>query len=244
MKNDKVAVYTGSRNIYSDMLAASKSLIAHSDVDKVYFLIEDDVFPYELCDLIETRNVSDQLYFDPWGPNMTTRFTYFAMIRAALAQEFPDLSRILSLDCDTFCVRDVSRLWELPIDDLYFAASIEPARSKCGLQYTNVGVALMNLDKLRNGKCDECIDVLNKHKFTFVDQDVMNYLCQGYIYPMHSEYNANEFTEPVQNPRIVHFAGMKREIWHRHPVAKKYMDILWNDVMSIRKQNLEFPDSV
>lgn len=244
MKNDKVAVYTGSRNIYSDMLAASKSLIAHSDVDKVYFLIEDDVFPYELCDLIETRNVSNQLYFDPWGPNMQSKFTYFAMMRAALALEFPDDKRILSLDCDTFCVRDISHLWELPINDYYFAASKEPHRSICGMIYTNVGVALMNLEKLRNGKAQECIDVLNRQKFDYLDQDVMNYLCQGYIYPMHSEYNANSWTESVQNPRIVHFAGLSRDRWHKHPIFSKYDTVTWDEVMLLRKQNLEFPDSM
>jgi hypothetical protein len=44
----KVAVYAGTRNIYKDMLPSVKSLLIHSDVDKIYFLIEDDIFPYEL----------------------------------------------------------------------------------------------------------------------------------------------------------------------------------------------------
>ena len=237
----KVAVYTGSRNIYDDMEIASKSLIANSDVDKIYFLIEDDEYPKDLPDIIETKNLSNQQYFQPWGPNMTTRFTYFAMIRAALSKEFEDLDRILSLDCDTIAVRDVSHIWELPIDDYYFAASKEPGRSEFGLIYTNVGVALMNLDKLRNGKADECIDVLNRQKFQFVDQDVMNYLCAGYVYDMHSEYNANEFTTPVQNPRIIHFAGMKRENWRRHPLVKKYETMSWDDVFILRKHNLDYP---
>ncbi len=239
----KCAVYTGSKNIYEDMVMVAKSLIAHSDVDKIYFLIEDDKFPLDICDIIETRNVSEQTYFEPWGPNMTTHFTYFAMMRAALALEFPDLDKILSLDCDTFCRRDVSHLWELPIEDYYFAASSEPGRSRDGLLYTNVGVNLMNLKKLRDtGKAAECIDVLNARRYTFVDQDVMNYLCQGYIYDMHSEYNANEYTKPCQNPRIVHYAGMKRENWHRMPLAKKYLNMSWDEVFEIRKQNELYPE--
>lgn len=238
----KVAVYTGSRNIYSDMVMSAKSLTAFSDVDKIYFLIEDDIFPEELPDHIETINMSGQQYFDPWGPNMTTNFTYFAMLRAALGDIFNDYDRILSLDCDTVCVRDVSHLWELPIDDYYFSASIEPHRSTCGLIYTNVGVCLMNLDKLRtNEKTDEFIDVLNRQKFTFVDQDVMNYLCQGYIYEMNSEYNANNFTKPCQNPRIIHFAGMKRDNWLRHPKAKYYNEISWDDIFKLQKQNKSYP---
>ena len=38
----KAAVYTGTQNLYGGMIAAAKSLIANSDVDEVWFLIEDD----------------------------------------------------------------------------------------------------------------------------------------------------------------------------------------------------------
>ena len=239
----KIAVYTGSRNIYPDMVMSAKSLTAFSDVDKIYFLIEDDDFPEELPDHIETMNVSDQEYFFPWSPNNKTHFTYFAMLRAALGDIFKQYDRILSLDCDTIAIRDVSHIWEYPIDDYYFSASIEPGRSKYGLMYTNVGVCLMNLKLLRETeKTQECIEVLNRQQFTFVDQDVMNYLCQGYIYEMNSEYNANEFTLPCQNPRIIHFAGMKRDSWHRHPKAKYYNELSWKEVFELQKRNRQYPD--
>lgn len=240
---EKIAVYTGSRNIYEDMLISAKALIAHSDVDKIYFFTEDDIFPFEIPkELIEIRNVSNQTYFDPRGLNMKTRFTYFAMMRAALSKEFPEYDRILSLDCDTIPIRDVSHIWEYPIDDYYYAASIEPHRCVAGLMYTNVGVALMNLKKQREtGKVDEYINVLNRQRFIYVDQDVMNYLSQGYIYEMDSEYNANEYTLPTNNPRIIHFAGFKRDIWRMHPKAKHYEKASWDDIMRERKQNLAYP---
>ena len=240
---DKCAVYTGSKNIYDDMLACSKSLIANSDVDKIYFLIEDDIFPFETPnDIIEPINVSDQEYFNFWGPNMKTKFTYFAMMRAALAKVFPKHDKILSLDCDTICIRDVSHIWELPISDSYFSASKEAHRSIAGLMYTNVGVALMNLKKQREtGKVDEYIDILNRQKFNYVDQDVMNYSSQGYIYEMNSEYNANEWTNPCQNPRIIHFAGISRDKWHTHPKFKHYRDATWDDIFIERKHNLQYP---
>lgn len=239
----KIAVYTGSRNIYSDMEMSAKALTAFSDVDKIYFLIEDDIFPSKLPDHIKTINISNQEYFNPWSPNMTTKFTYFAMLRAALGDIFKQYDRILSLDCDTIPIRNVSHIWELPIDDYYFAASKEPHRSHDGLLYTNVGVCLMNLKRLRDtGKTYECIDVLNIRKYTFVDQDVMNYLCQGYIYDMNSEYNANNYTDSCQNPRIIHFAGMKRENWLKHPKAKFYNQVSWDDIFKMQKQNLSYPD--
>ena len=222
---------------------SAKSITAFSDVDKIYFLIEDDIFPEELPDHIETINMSDQEYFMPWSPNNTTHFTYFAMLRAALGDIFKEYDRILSLDCDVVAIRDISHLWEYPIDDYYFSASIEPHRSICGLMYTNVGICLMNLEKLRStGKTDECIDVLNRQHFQFVDQDVMNYLCQGYIYEMNSEYNANNFTKSCQNPRIIHFAGMKRDVWTKHPKAKYYRDLSWDEVFIMQQRNKKYPN--
>jgi hypothetical protein len=38
----RAAVYSGTRNIYDKMLIAAKSLLMHSNVEKIYFLIEDD----------------------------------------------------------------------------------------------------------------------------------------------------------------------------------------------------------
>ena len=44
----KAAVYCATRNLYLDLIPAVKSLLANSDVDRVYLLIEDDAFPEEL----------------------------------------------------------------------------------------------------------------------------------------------------------------------------------------------------
>lgn len=42
----KTAVYTGTKNLYPHMIPAIKSLLFNSDVDIIYLLIEDDVFPF------------------------------------------------------------------------------------------------------------------------------------------------------------------------------------------------------
>ena len=44
----KIAIYSGTKNVYKNMIPSMKSLLLYSDVDKIYFLIEDDIFPYEL----------------------------------------------------------------------------------------------------------------------------------------------------------------------------------------------------
>ena len=224
----KAAAYCGTRNLYADMIPAVKSLLIHSYVERIYLIIEDDSFPYYLPDCVTTINVSGQEYFRPGGPNMNSRFTWMAMMRATLCHLFPDLDRILSLDIDTIAVQDVSNLWDLPIDDCYFAASMEPIRTKKDFLYTNIGVCLYNLKKLRDGKADRVIRELNRKPYRFLEQDVMNDLCQGAIYDMPSDYNANDWVLPSENPKIVHYAGIR--VWNNTPLVQEYRDIPWSEI--------------
>ena len=142
------AIYSGTRNLYPHMATAVKSLIANSPVERVWLLIEDEEFPHELPDIVRCHDVSSQTLFPNGGPNMTSRFSYMALMRAALCHVI-DADAVLSLDCDTICRRDVTPIWDLPIDDCYFSATPEWHRSKNGLQYCNAGVTLFNLKKLR-----------------------------------------------------------------------------------------------
>ncbi len=208
------AVWCGTSNLHNVMKASCRSLLAHSHVDHCYLLT--DKAPKECYYIDDPRvewKVIDNKWFDPEGPNMTSQFTWMAMVRAALIYILPeDLDVVLSLDCDTICVENIDDIWKLPVDNYYFSAAMEPDRCKHGLQYCNTGVALYNLKKLRNGKADEVIDVLNRQRFSFVEQDVFSYLCQGYILNMPSYFNCTEYTLKCTAPKIKHFAGHKHYI--------------------------------
>lgn len=230
----KVAVYTGTRNLYSDMVPAAKSLLLHSDVEKIYFLIEDDDFPIELPEEIECINVSDQTYFRPDGANGRTRFTYMAMMRAALSKVFPDLDTILALDCDTIVEHDISDIWDLPIEHKVLAASHETHRLD---EYVNIGVTLYNLKLLReSGLVDKVIENLNEIKYPFVEQDCFNKTCRGLLYDMPSEYNATAFTTRTNTPKIIHYAGVKE--WGHFPGVNKYRDISFAEIAKLRKKKI------
>ena len=228
----KYAAYCGTRNIYGDMETAAKSLIYNSDVDKVFFVIEDDEFPTELPPLVHCVNVSGQEFFKPDGPNMKSQYTYMAMMRIALCHVLPDVDRVLSLDCDTIVQRDASAVWDMPIDDCYFSATPEWHRSAHGLQYCNAGVTLFNLEKMRDGKADECIEVLNKHFLRWVEQDVANYLCLGRIHEMPAYYNGNEWTNH-NNPDVVikHYAGVPGHQWRNRAEVMHWRNMPWEEVM-------------
>ena len=72
----KAAVYAGTKNLYSDMVTAAKSLAMNSGVDVIYFLIESDTFPYYLPPYVKTINVSEQRYFPKACPNVYKKWTY------------------------------------------------------------------------------------------------------------------------------------------------------------------------
>lgn len=232
----KAAIYTGTRNLYKHMIPAIKSLIVNSDVEKIYVGIEDPTFPEWLPDICEILDLSGQTIFPPDGPNMKSRYTYMAMMRAALTKILPeDLDRVLSLDVDTIVDKNISDLWELPIDDCYFAASHEFHMTNEKFLYTNVGVCLFNLRKLRDGKADEVIRMLNTRQFGWLEQDVMNLLCQGYIYDMPPEFNAHYYTKNPPDPKIIHHIGDNSRL-SEHQDVRKYTGMSWNDVMERRKK--------
>lgn len=228
------AVYCGTRNLYGDMETAAKSLVANSDVDRVHFLIEDGSFPRPLPEIVECHDVGGQRFFPPEGANARTAFTYMALMRAALAlmPELDGIDRIVSLDCDTVCVGDVSPLWDVDVSCSYLAAAPEVwARSRPGLAYCNVGVMVQNLELMRDcGKAAEIVDVLNAQWFAWPEQDALNYLCQGFIAPLPGGYNRCPWVIDDGSPtRIIHYAA--RGNWRNEPPVAEYRGMSWDEAM-------------
>jgi len=229
---EKVAAYCGTRNLYADMEMSAKSLVANSRVDRIHFFIEDPDFPSELPDIVQVHDASAQTFIKPDAPSNATQYTYMALLRAALFKLLPDDAAVLSLDCDTVAVADCTAIWDAPLDGCYFAAVPESWMDRRGTVYANAGVVLYNLAKLRDGKGDEVLQVLNSHYFRYCEQDAMNWLCQGRIAELGPEYNwccvVNKGGKP--GPRIIHYAA--RDDWRGEPEAVKYRDMTWDEAMA------------
>ena len=207
----KAAVYCGTRNLYRTMYIAAKSLLIHSDVNKIYFLIEDNEVGFELPQEIECINISDQPYFKSDGPNFNSSWTYMVLIRAALSKIFPNLDTILSLDTDTIINENISDLWETPLNNYYLAAVREPEKSINDKIYINMGVVLFNLKKIREDKIDDkIIYALNTISYEYNEQDCINELCAGKILELSSDYNVNNYSMPANHRKISHFAAIKK----------------------------------
>lgn len=230
----KHALYSGTKNLYGDMQTAAKSLIANSDVDKVWLLTEGD-YDYWLPDMCEVLDVSGQQFFPADSPNMASPFSYMSLMRAALAlmPELADVDRILSLDVDTVCLRDVSGIWDMPVDGLYFSASREDKMCFKNMLYCNTGVAIYNLEMLRDGKAREVVDCLNWRRYPNIEQDVFSFLCQGHIHDMPSEYNSTRFTDATNVVRIKHFAADRTEVWRRAREVVDYRELPWDRALEL-----------
>ena len=236
-KNMRVAAYCGTRNLYQMMVPAIRSLLDNSNVERIYLVIEDDKFPYQLPPQVKIINGSNQTFFKKDGPNMNSRFTYMAMMRAALCYLLPHHDKVLSLDIDTIVVQDISDLWDIDLGDNYFVACVEPDRCWGGKwhketdprMYYNVGVTMFNLKKMREDKAEEIIQDLNVSKYDFIEQDCMNKLCQGGILNLSNDFNCMKYSGYQYcghsfDPKIIHFAGIKDWFNINSKELKKYKE--------------------
>ena len=221
----RAAVYCGTRNVYQDMIPSMKSLLIHSNVEKIYFLIEDDEFPYELPPEVECINVSNQQWFPSSSLNMKNRCSYMVLLRAAFPKIFPNIDRILSIDNDTIVKENISELWSLDINNYYIAGCIEPSKSTPTFDYINMGIAMINLDAWRkNGIDDKLIEELNTYYFEETEQTAINIACQGHILILNSMYNRNNYTNlRIGKEKIIHYAAIKG--WQNFPLVQKYRNI-------------------
>lgn len=205
----RAAVYSGTRNVYKYLYASAKSLLIHSNVEKIYFLIEDDIFPYELPKEIECINVGKQTYFLPDSPNYENICTYMVLLRAAYTKIFPNLDKILTIDMDAIVNEDISELWDLDLTDYYLAAVEEDSPLGQGKKYFNMGIAMLNLKKIREDhKDDELIQNLNTYWYQFKEQDCFNEVFYNKVLFLPSDYNACIYAKEPEHEKITHFAGI------------------------------------
>lgn len=239
----RAVVYSGTRNLYSGMVTAAKSLLYNANIDKVFFLIEDAEFPYDIPSEIECIDVSKQTFFDPRGPNYASHWTYMVLMRAALTKVFPELDKILSLDVDTIVEDDISDLWDIDMG-LHTICAVQEYHSSCrpyGDKYWNAGVMLQDLARLREtGLDDEIIRAINREKFQYNEQCAINKYCAGKIMDLPVRYNDCYICGMTDDPAIVHYIGTSR--WQtdttlpRYNLLEVYRAMNWDDVLRTRRK--------
>lgn len=232
--NERIAVYCATRNMYREMVVAAKSLLFHKGADKIIFMTEDDVFPEKLPDVIRNINISNQIYFRQDGPNYQSMYSYMVLIRAAFSKIFPEYDTVLSMDVDTIVRGNIDGIWITDLSDAYLAAAqeINQTMETVTQPYYNMGVALMNLKKLReDGLDDILIDDVNREYYVLKEQDAINIRCAGHIVPLRPEYNACRYTYDHVPPEVVvrHYAY--EHPWNERSDYKFYESMRWEDIL-------------
>ena len=155
----------------------------------------------------------------------------------------PNTKKIIHLDGDTLVFKDLYELFNLPFNDNYYLA--QPTRKhnfkdkKMIKRVINVGVILINIEKLRNENKDfEILYYLFNKNFT--EQLAINYVCNskiGYlpfkygifanIHKKNNTYNnylsmkldkkvnKTEVIEAINNPSIVHILCCNPKHWYK-----------------------------
>lgn len=229
----KAVVYTASRNLYPYMVYSLRSLLENGNVDKIFFIIEDDQLPFEVPNskIINVGDLCKELFPDG-SPNANIMFTRMVLMRALTARIVPsDLDTILQLDVDTIICDDLSPIWDIDLTGKYFAATQEfnGAYKPYGEKYYNIGVMLFNLKYIRASGIDLKIsDAMNREKFIYGEQDAWNKyaLPNNMIADLPVRYNETEFTGFTDHPAIVHFAGVKN--WYESPhymARREYLEM-------------------
>lgn len=121
--------------------------------------------------------------------------------RLFLTKLLPEsVDKIISLDSDVLVVDSIRKLWNINIDNYYYAGvkDLMPTAftESIGLtennNYLNTGILLINLKKIRTDKKDrEFLDFITKNYNLYMhyDQGIINAVCKDAMLVIHPKFN-------------------------------------------------------
>lgn len=204
---------------------------------------------YDGCSIyfVDMRNADDKLKKLYTSKHITTA-SYYRLLLPDLLQ---NLDKVLYMDVDTITQHDLSNLFNINIDDYYFAGVtdmdvccvcgplkvkdkkikdmfVETFGDEKNLEstYVNAGILLFNLRKMREDKLTEkLIKFASLYNLPQHDQDALNYVCHDKIKTIDKIFNCMPGQiNNLENQIIIHYASEKP--WNNQNL--KYANIWWN----------------
>ena len=141
---------------------------------------------------------------------VSDRISRMSYARLSIINLFPQLSACIYLDGDLLVLDDIAALWDEIICDPEFQVSYLAAApdllirnslaqampelkeifsSKDLERYFNVGVLVMNLEKMRHDYMDRKFVSYGETSFPFHDQDILNICCGSRVRPIPFQWN-------------------------------------------------------
>lgn len=167
--------------------------------------------------------------------------TYY---RYTIAELLPNVDKILYLDADLVVNKNINEFYNINLEDYYFAGVEDSYITKVNHKpeinmaeddlYVNTGVLLMNLPLIRNdGLCNKFIQTTKNLWGTtqYVDQDIINIVCNGRIKPVDNIYNftaTDMQIEPLKQKDacIIHYTGPDKP-WKKRKIKRGYIIKFW-----------------
>lgn len=167
-----------------------------------------------------------------------SKATYY---RLFIADLFPQYSKALYLDCDIVVLGDISKLYNIDLNDNLVGAIpdgavqlvdefVEYVELGLGIKkenYFNAGVLLMNLDEFRNYNLEEkFIDLLGKYTFEVAqDQDYLNVLTKDRVVYINDSWNVMPLGNYVKPVNLIHY-NLSFKPWKYDNI--QYEEYFWN----------------
>jgi lipopolysaccharide biosynthesis glycosyltransferase len=152
-----------------------------------------------------------------------------------------DINKVLYLDCDLIIREDISKLWNINIDDYFIAGVDEEAvdeKRKEALSipaesiYFNSGVLLINLQKWRENNISSKVIQYIEDNLTIIrwpDQDALNAILYDKCLKLEPKWNYSTVIQKriyIVNPAIVHFIGPNKLQNPKQPFKEEYFKYL------------------
>lgn len=220
---------------------SEKSLILLKNLIKDYSNI--NIRKIDVSDLIDLSKL------DVKELTHVSRETYY---RLMVSELFENYERLIYLDSDLIILDDISKIYNIEMDNKYVAATHDPdfigeykgANPKITkyvdeelklnnpYDYFQAGVLVFNINNMKkNIKKYELINLAEEKDFIFVDQDILNLVCQDKVFFLEQRWNVlsdcariridgiivnapietyNNYMEARKNPAIIHYAGFEK----------------------------------
>ena len=158
-----------------------------------------------------------------------TKTTYFRMF---IADMFPNIDKAIYIDSDTIVVGDITKLFDLELQDNYVGACHEQAMVQteeygryveevCGVDryfYFNAGMLLINCKLWREKQIStQFLNLLGVYNFVVTqDEDYLNVICKDRVLWLEDGWNTEVFGKipcKKEDIKIVHYI-MTSKPWH------------------------------
>ncbi len=177
--------------------------------------------------------------------NMKTHYTPYILIRlfSDKIKELP--SKILYLDCDIVCYKDIKEIYETDMSDYEVGVARDAiGRYFINRKYMNSGVVLMNLDEIRkNNSFEKAREMVLKRPMAMPDQTAIYKCCKKKIY-FPDKYNEQKkrkedtiirhFSMTIKWLPFFRFVNIKP--WHIDRVHNEYKIFDYEDIIEEYKK--------